>query len=103
MSCLSLQVDIEMSFIDQAGIQALIEGLVQYAWPDDKGTMRTPFPSMTYEEAMRDYGVDKPDTRFEMKVDAIVKEVNTINDDSYSLTIMTTIFCNDRNVSSVSV
>ncbi|XP_012681218.2 aspartate--tRNA ligase, mitochondrial [Clupea harengus] len=62
------QVDIEMSFIDQAGIQALIEGLVQYAWPDEKGTMSTPFPSMTYEEAMRDYGVDKPDTRFEMKL-----------------------------------
>ncbi|KAL2097846.1 hypothetical protein ACEWY4_007053 [Coilia grayii] len=62
------QVDIEMSFVDQAGIQALIEGLVQYSWPEEKGTISTPFPSMTYEEAMKDYGVDKPDTRFAMKL-----------------------------------
>ncbi|XP_030631353.1 aspartate--tRNA ligase, mitochondrial [Chanos chanos] len=62
------QVDIEMSFVDQAGIRTLIEGLVQYSWPEDKGTINIPFPSMTYEEAMRDYGVDKPDTRFGMKL-----------------------------------
>ncbi|XP_041958430.1 aspartate--tRNA ligase, mitochondrial isoform X2 [Alosa sapidissima] len=62
------QVDIEMSFVDQAGIQALVEGLVQYSWPEDKGAVSTPFPSMSYEEAMRDYGVDKPDTRFAMKL-----------------------------------
>uniref|UniRef100_A0A8C2IPI7 Aspartyl-tRNA synthetase 2, mitochondrial n=1 Tax=Cyprinus carpio TaxID=7962 RepID=A0A8C2IPI7_CYPCA len=34
----------------------------------DKGQINVPFPSMTYEEAMRDYGVDKPDTRFGMKL-----------------------------------
>ncbi|KAL4656114.1 aspartate-tRNA ligase, mitochondrial [Arapaima gigas] len=62
------QVDIEMSFVDQAGIQALIEGLVQRMWPEEKGSVSTPFPSMTYEEAMRDFGVDKPDTRFGMKL-----------------------------------
>ncbi|XP_063076312.1 aspartate--tRNA ligase, mitochondrial [Engraulis encrasicolus] len=62
------QVDIEMSFVDQAGVQALIEGLLQYSWPAEKGTISTPFPSITYEEAMKDYGVDKPDTRFEMKL-----------------------------------
>uniref|UniRef100_A0A9J8DMQ9 Aspartyl-tRNA synthetase 2, mitochondrial n=1 Tax=Cyprinus carpio carpio TaxID=630221 RepID=A0A9J8DMQ9_CYPCA len=51
------QVDIEISFVDQAGVKSLIEGLIN-----------VPFPSMTYEEAMRDYGVDKPDTRFGMKL-----------------------------------
>lgn len=59
-----------MSFIDQAGVMRLIEGLLQYSWPKDKGQINVPFPSMTYEDAMRDYGVDKPDTRFEMKVTA---------------------------------
>lgn len=49
---------------------SLIEGLVHYSWPEDKGQINVPFPSMTYEEAMRDYGVDKPDTRFGMKVTA---------------------------------
>lgn len=62
------QVDIEMSFVDQAGIISLIEGLLQYSWPEDKGQINVPFPSMTYEEAMRDFGVDKPDTRFGMKL-----------------------------------
>lgn len=62
------QVDIEMSFVDQAGIMSLVEGLLQYSWPAEKGAVQFPFQTMTYEEAMRDYGVDKPDTRFSMKV-----------------------------------
>ncbi|XP_078074115.1 aspartate--tRNA ligase, mitochondrial isoform X2 [Mustelus asterias] len=62
------QIDIEMSFVDQARIQKLIEGLIQYSWPEEKGDIETPFPSMTYAEAMDSYGVDKPDTRFGMKI-----------------------------------
>ncbi|MED6280416.1 aspartyl-tRNA synthetase 2, mitochondrial [Characodon lateralis] len=62
------QVDIEMSFVDQAGIMSLVEGLLQYSWPADKGSLKVPFQTMTYKEAMRDYGVDKPDTRFGMKL-----------------------------------
>ncbi|KAF7645844.1 hypothetical protein LDENG_00197400, partial [Lucifuga dentata] len=61
------QVDIEMSFVDQAGIMALVEGLLQHSWPSEKSPITVPFQTMTYEEAMRDYGVDKPDTRFHMK------------------------------------
>ncbi|XP_064927920.1 aspartate--tRNA ligase, mitochondrial isoform X2 [Columba livia] len=62
------QIDIEMSFVDQAGIQRLIEGLLQYSWPEERGCVTTPFPSMTYEEALAEYGTDKPDTRFGMKI-----------------------------------
>ncbi|XP_038574801.1 aspartate--tRNA ligase, mitochondrial isoform X1 [Micropterus salmoides] len=62
------QVDIEMSFVDQAGIMSLVEGLLQYSWPAEKGPIKVPLPAMTYEEAMREYGVDKPDTRFTMKL-----------------------------------
>uniref|UniRef100_A0A8C3G954 Aspartyl-tRNA synthetase 2, mitochondrial n=1 Tax=Cyclopterus lumpus TaxID=8103 RepID=A0A8C3G954_CYCLU len=62
------QVDIEMSFVDQAGIRSLVEGLLQYSWPAERGVLTAPFQTMTYEEAMRDYGVDKPDTRFSMKL-----------------------------------
>ncbi|KAM6261863.1 aspartate--tRNA ligase, mitochondrial isoform 2-T2 [Porphyrio hochstetteri] len=62
------QIDIEMSFVDQAGIQRLIEGLLQYSWPEERGSIVTPFPSMTYEDALADYGTDKPDTRFGMKI-----------------------------------
>ncbi|XP_010226936.1 PREDICTED: aspartate--tRNA ligase, mitochondrial [Tinamus guttatus] len=62
------QIDVEMSFVDQGGIQRLIEGLLQHCWPEEKGPITTPFPSMTYEEALADYGTDKPDTRFGMKI-----------------------------------
>ncbi|XP_034075856.1 aspartate--tRNA ligase, mitochondrial isoform X2 [Gymnodraco acuticeps] len=62
------QVDIEMSFVEQAGILALVEGLLAYSWPAEKGPVQVPFQAMTYEDAMRDYGVDKPDTRFCMKL-----------------------------------
>uniref|UniRef100_A0A673AWI5 Aminoacyl-transfer RNA synthetases class-II family profile domain-containing protein n=1 Tax=Sphaeramia orbicularis TaxID=375764 RepID=A0A673AWI5_9TELE len=63
------QVDIEMSFVDQSGIMSLVEGLLQYSWPAEKGPIQVPFQTMTYEEAMRGYGVDKPDTRFNMKIE----------------------------------
>ncbi|KAM4774156.1 aspartate--tRNA ligase, mitochondrial isoform 1-T1 [Cyanocitta cristata] len=62
------QIDIEMSFVDQAGIQRLIEGLLQHSWPEERALIMTPFPSMTYEEALAEYGTDKPDTRFGMKI-----------------------------------
>ncbi|XP_030063083.1 aspartate--tRNA ligase, mitochondrial [Microcaecilia unicolor] len=62
------QIDIEMSFVDQAGIRRLIEGLLQYCWPEEKQAITTPFPSLSYAEAMANYGVDKPDTRFGMKI-----------------------------------
>uniref|UniRef100_A0A3B5A5F2 Aspartyl-tRNA synthetase 2, mitochondrial n=1 Tax=Stegastes partitus TaxID=144197 RepID=A0A3B5A5F2_9TELE len=62
------QVDIEMSFVDQAGIISLVEGLLHHSWPAEKGPIKVPFQVMKHEEAMRDYGVDKPDTRFSMKL-----------------------------------
>ncbi|XP_030428030.1 aspartate--tRNA ligase, mitochondrial isoform X2 [Gopherus evgoodei] len=61
------QIDIEMSFVDQAGIQKLTEGLLQYSWPNERGPITIPFPSMSYAEALAEYGTDKPDTRFGMK------------------------------------
>lgn len=57
-----------MSFVEQRGIMSLVEGLLQHSWPAEMGPVQLPFRTMTFEEAMRDYGVDKPDTRFAMKV-----------------------------------
>lgn len=64
-----------MSFVDQAGIRALIEGLLQYSWPEEKGPISTPFLSISYNEAMATYGTDKPDTRFGMKVCSHLPEI----------------------------
>ncbi|XP_077309378.1 aspartate--tRNA ligase, mitochondrial isoform X2 [Lithobates pipiens] len=71
------QVDIEMSFVDQLGIQRLVEGLLRYSWPEEKGPLPDSFPIMTYAEAMSSYGVDKPDTRFEMKIIDITAQMRT--------------------------
>ena len=63
------QIDIEMSFIDREDMYALIEGLVARIWKDTLNIdIPTPFPRMSYKDAMDDYGVDKPDTRFELKI-----------------------------------
>uniref|UniRef100_A0A8B9H8J8 Aspartyl-tRNA synthetase 2, mitochondrial n=1 Tax=Astyanax mexicanus TaxID=7994 RepID=A0A8B9H8J8_ASTMX len=62
------QVDIEMSFVDQDGIRALIEGLLSFSWPEDKEPPGVPFPCITYQQALSEYGTDKPDTRFRMKL-----------------------------------
>uniref|UniRef100_A0A8C0LWI8 Aspartyl-tRNA synthetase 2, mitochondrial n=1 Tax=Canis lupus familiaris TaxID=9615 RepID=A0A8C0LWI8_CANLF len=72
------QIDIEMSFVDQTGIQSLIEGLLQYSWPSDKDPVVVPFPSMTFAEALASYGTDKPDTRFGMKKYLKRKDIESI-------------------------
>ena len=58
-----------MSFASQENIKGLTEGLLEAMWPEtESGRLQTPFPRMTYADAMGQYGIDKPDTRFEMKV-----------------------------------
>ncbi|WP_428265438.1 aspartate--tRNA ligase [Haliangium sp.] len=61
------QIDIEMSFIDEVQLQTLIEGMMVKLWKDvlDQD-IPTPFPRMTWAEAMERYGVDKPDLRFDL-------------------------------------
>ncbi len=58
------QVDIEQSFVDEEDLMKLIEGLLKKLWKEVLNIdIKTPFPRMTYEEAMRKYHSDKPDMR----------------------------------------
>ena len=58
------QLDVETSFLSQAEITALMEGLVQHIFREVLGAeLPDPFPRMSYAEAMRRYGSDKPDLR----------------------------------------
>lgn len=63
------QVDIEMSFIERDDIYALIEGLLARVWKTALDIdVPTPFPRIPFEEVMNRWGIDKPDTRFDMEI-----------------------------------
>ncbi len=63
------QIDLEMSFVEMEDVLKLGEGYVKRLFKEVLGIdIATPLPRLTYTQAMNDYGSDKPDTRFEMKI-----------------------------------
>jgi aspartyl-tRNA synthetase len=63
------QLDIETSFLAQGEIMALMEGLVRHCFAEVLGAaLPDPFPRMTYAEALRRYGSDKPDLRIALEL-----------------------------------
>jgi aspartyl-tRNA synthetase len=63
------QIDVETSFLDETGIRALMEALTRHMFREALGVeLPEPFPVMPYDEAMRDYGSDKPDLRVPLKL-----------------------------------
>ncbi|UOY08585.1 aspartate--tRNA ligase [Muricauda sp. SCSIO 64092] len=61
------QIDCEMAFVEQEDILNTFEGLTKYLLKETKGVVVGDFPRMTYDEAMKRYGNDKPDIRFGME------------------------------------
>ena len=72
------QIDLEMSFVDVDDVIEIQEGYLKRVFKEMKGIdIETPFPRITYDEAMTRYGSDKPDTRigFELQdITALVKD-----------------------------
>ncbi len=63
------QIDLEMSFIDREDIYNLVEGLLKRVWKTALNIdIPTPFPRLSYAEAIDRYGIDKPDLRFGMEL-----------------------------------
>lgn len=63
------QIDCEMSFVEQDDIISLFEKFFKRVWKEILDVDITiPFPRMSYKDAMENYGSDKPDTRFDMKI-----------------------------------
>jgi aspartyl-tRNA synthetase len=63
------QIDVETSFLDEGTIRALMEGLVRHVFRAAANVeLADPFPVMRYDDAIRDYGVDKPDLRVPLKL-----------------------------------
>ena len=64
------QLDVEMAFPDQEYLFGLIERIVARIWNECRGIeVETPFPRLTWEEADRRYGSDKPDLRFGLEIE----------------------------------
>ena len=68
------QIDCEMSFVEQEDILNTFENLTRHLLKTVINVELKDFPRMTFDEAMRDYGNDKPDIRFDMKL----KNINTV-------------------------
>jgi len=63
------QLDVEMAFPDVEFIMALMEKMAREIWSETLGVeIETPFPRMTYADAMLRYGTDKPDLRFKLEI-----------------------------------
>ena len=63
------QIDLELSFITEAEIITLVEGMIKNLFKAVRGIeLQPPFAQMTYDEAMRRYGTDRPDTRFGLEL-----------------------------------
>jgi len=64
------QLDVEMSFVDEEDVYAALEHAISHAWAEAEfhGSVPTPFPRLTWREAMDRYGTDKPDTRFALEI-----------------------------------
>lgn len=64
-----------MSFVDRDGVMSLIENLLVYSWPEESGSIKTPFKLMTYEDAMELYGTDQPDLRIPNQVKELMRTI----------------------------
>lgn len=70
------QIDLEMSFVDIDDVIEVQEGFLKRVMKETKDVdIKTPFPRVTFEEAMERYGSDKPDTRFGFELQDITDRV----------------------------
>ncbi|MBR7051522.1 MAG: aspartate--tRNA ligase [Bacteroidaceae bacterium] len=82
------QIDCEMSFVEQEDILQMFEGMSRHLFKTVKGIDLPALPRMTWADAMKYYGSDKPDTRFAMPI----VELKTSEADNASSEIVPTIF-----------
>jgi aspartyl-tRNA synthetase len=68
------QIDMEMSFVEERDVFELCEGLMSEIFAVGAGVgLKTPFPVLSYDEAIDRYGIDKPDTRFGLELQTITE------------------------------
>jgi aspartyl-tRNA synthetase len=70
------QIDLEMSYVTEIDVQNVVEKLLANLWREILGVeIKTPFPRMSYDEAMARYASDKPDLRLDLELCEVTEEV----------------------------
>ena len=84
------QIDVEMSFVDEADVMEVAEGLMARFFQEIRGiSIATPLPRLSFREAMERYGTDKPDTRFGLTISTITHLVGKSEFRVFSETVAT--------------
>ena len=82
------QLDLEMSFVQPDDVLRLVEGCLARVMKVIHGVdIPTPFPRMTYDQAMREYGVDRPDMRYDLKIKDITEIARKTSFDVFAAAI----------------
>lgn len=77
------QIDVEMSFVNEDDVMSMAEGMISYVFKKVKNIdIKLPLMKMKYDDAINYYGSDKPDLRFEMKLNDIT---DILKDTSFSM------------------
>ena len=73
------QLDMEFAFVDERVVQDTVEAMIRAVFKDVVGVeLADPFPRVTYEEAMRRYGSDKPDLRIALELVDVAEKVKNV-------------------------
>ncbi|HUD43519.1 MAG TPA: aspartate--tRNA ligase [Dokdonella sp.] len=74
------QLDMEFAFVEEHDVQAFVEAMIRHVFKDVAGVeLADPFPRMTYAEAMRRYGSDKPDLRIALELVDVAEHVRHVD------------------------
>ena len=68
------QIDVEMSFTDEKEVQGITEGLIRRIWSEVKGENIGEIPTLSYAEALKNFGTDKPDLRNPLRLKTLSQE-----------------------------
>ncbi|MBP5342660.1 aspartate--tRNA ligase [bacterium] len=92
------QIDIETSFLTQDELLSLLEGMYRKIFKEILNVdLPNPFPKMKYDDAIRDYGSDKPDTRFELKLNHLENLFSNVDSPLFNNKFITGIKVKDEN------
>lgn len=80
------QIDCEMAFVEREDVLQMFEGMTKFVFKKVRGLELPAFPRMSYDDAMMNYGNDKPDIRFEMKLVWLKNEnINVVGGKSFKV------------------